>query len=101
MLVVAKRTKLLGAIVEAQLRTEERKRYTWPHYATGARARHECPFLVLVIALDAAVARWARQPIDLGFGSVFRPHVIGPEGIPMLTDADDAARNLPMAAMSV
>jgi len=69
---VADDAPTLGAIVETQLERRERKRFTWPHYATGARARHECPFLVVVLAPDPAVARWAAEPIDLGFGSVFR-----------------------------
>ena len=38
---------VFGAIVEAQLQRDERKRYTWPQYAVGARARHECPFAVI------------------------------------------------------
>src|SRR5689334_8370917 len=33
----------MGAIVEVQLDWRKRKEYTWPYYATGARANHECP----------------------------------------------------------
>src|SRR3977135_1566542 len=39
---------VLGVIVEAQLRRDNRKLYTWPQYAMNARARHRCPFLVMV-----------------------------------------------------
>jgi hypothetical protein len=92
---------VLGSIVEVQLSIEKRKRYTWPHYATGARAAHECEFILLVIAPDAEVARWAGEPIDLGFGSVFQPHVLGPEQIPKITDTDEAARDLALAGLSV
>lgn len=91
---------VLGAIIEAQFEPRERKRYTWPHYATGARARHQCPCIVLVLAPSPAVARWARQPIDLGYGSVFQPQVIGPEQVPQVTDAREAARDLPLACLS-
>ncbi len=91
----------LGAIVETQLEQRERKRFTWPHYATGARARHECPFIVVVLAPDPSVARWAAEPIDLGFGSVFRPHVVGPDQVPVITDPAVAARDLPLAGLSV
>jgi len=99
--IVVGETPMLGAIVEAQLEKRERKRYTWPHYATGGRARHECPFIVVVVAPDPLVAHWASQPIDLGYGSVFQPHVIGPERIPKVTDANEAARDLPLAGLSV
>lgn len=99
--IVVGETPVLGAIVEAQLEKRERKRYTWPHYATGGRARHECPFIVVVVAPDPLVAHWASQPIDLGYGSVFQPHVIGPERIPKVTDAREAARDLPLAGLSV
>jgi hypothetical protein len=92
---------VLGVIIEAQLGTDERKRYTWPHYATSARARHECSFVVMVVAPDPRVARWAREPIDLGYGSVFQPHVIGPEQVPQVTESDQAERDLPVAALSV
>jgi hypothetical protein len=99
--IVEGKAALLGAIVEVQLATDERKRFSWPYYATAARAKHECSFTVLVIAPDAAVARWAKRPIDLGFGNVFRPQVIDPEQIPRVTDPSDAARDLPMAGLSV
>lgn len=92
---------VLGSIVEVQLSIEKRKRYTWPHYATGARADHECEFILLVIAPDAEVARWAGEPINLGFGSVFQPHVLGPEQIPKITDTDEAVRDLALAGLSV
>ena len=45
---------VFGAIIEAQLRPKMSKRFTWPLYAVGARAREKCPFVVLVIAPNAA-----------------------------------------------
>jgi hypothetical protein len=92
---------VLGAIVEAQLQKDDDKRYTWPLYATSARALHRCPVVVMVLAPDPVVARWAGQPIDLGHGSVFQPQVIGPQQIPRITDAEEAMRDLQMAALSV
>jgi hypothetical protein len=91
---------VLGVIVEAQLKTEARKQYTWPLYAVAARARHECPFMVLVITLDPQVARWARQAIDLGDGNLFRPRVMGPDQIPKVMDADVARRDPQLAVLS-
>jgi hypothetical protein len=92
---------VLTAVVEAQLQKDEHKRFTWPHYATGARVRHQCPAIVLVVTPDPQVASWAAQPIDLGPGSVFRPQVIHPEWIPKIVDAREAARDPHLAALSV
>lgn len=93
---------VLGVIVEAQLQEDARKHYTWPLYAIAARARHECPFIVLVVTLDTQVALWASRPIDLGDGMMFRPRVIGPDAIPKLVDADhgNAIRSLPSCRRS-
>jgi hypothetical protein len=49
----------------------------WPQYAMNARARHKCPFLVIVATPSSTVARWAGQPINVGNGTVFRQHIIG------------------------
>src|ERR1041384_3321681 len=84
---------VLGTVFEVQLERKDRKRYTWPLYAVAARARSECPFVVTAGTPDPSVARWACQPIDLGDGMIFRTRVIGPEGIPQVTDRDRAARD--------
>ena len=47
---------VFGCVVEAQLSEDPRKAFTWPMYAVNARARHECPFVVLIIAPDETVA---------------------------------------------
>ncbi len=91
---------VFGIIVEAQLQQDDRKCYTWPLYAVGARARHRCPFVVVVVTSDLHVARWAGQPIHLG-GGVFHPSVIGPEQIPKLTDPAQAVRDPQLAVLSV
>jgi hypothetical protein len=54
-----RRKPVFGAIIEVQLRPEKRKRFTWPLYAVGARARERCPFVVLVVTPSAATAKWA------------------------------------------
>jgi hypothetical protein len=92
---------VLGTIFEVQLQPAARKRFTWPLYAVAARALHECPFVVTVVTADPATARWASQPIGLGGGNTFRPHVIGPEGIPQVTDHELALREPQLAVLSV
>jgi hypothetical protein len=76
----------LAVIVEVQLRADRRKQLSWPAYLATARARLDCPTVLLAICPDAAVARWARQPIRLGHpGLVLTPLVLGPEQVPVLT----------------
>src|SRR4051794_12027086 len=91
---------VLGTIFEVQLERQDRKRYTWPLYAVAARARHECPFILIVVTPNPAVARWADQPIELGNG-IFGPCVIGPQGIPKVTDREQAMREPQLAVLSV
>jgi hypothetical protein len=52
-----------------------------------------------VVTPDPAVAQWAGQPIDLGNGT-FVPRVVGPEGIPQVTDRDQAVREPQLAVLS-
>ncbi len=79
-------------IIEAQLRPDPDKPYSWPLYSAGLRARDRCPVTSIVLALDEATARWAGRPVVLDpLGThVFRPVVIGPGDIPLITDLDQA-----------
>jgi hypothetical protein len=90
-----------GVIIEAQLQPDPRKLYTWPMYAVAARARYECPFAVIVATPDPGTARWAARPIELGNGVIYRVHVVGPESIPVVTEAEQARREPPLVMLSV
>jgi hypothetical protein len=92
---------VFGAIVEVQLRPKKQKRFSWPLYAVGARARERCPFVVLVVTPSAATAKWAARPIELGGGNLYRPLVVGPNGVPKLTDHARARREPQLAVLSV
>ncbi|HEY0478414.1 MAG TPA: hypothetical protein VGD37_12905 [Kofleriaceae bacterium] len=96
-----RRKPVFGVIIEAQLRPKKEKRFTWPLYAVGARAREKCPFVVLVVAPNAATARWAARPIELGGGNHYTPLVVGPDGVPKLTDPARARREPQLAVLSV
>ena len=89
---------VLGIVVEAQLEVDPRKLFSWPHYATGVRARFRCPVYVLVVAVEERVARWAAQAMELGGGNVYRVQVLGPDGVPVVTDPQ-AARAAPELAV--
>src|ERR1700742_1961083 len=91
---------VLGIIVEVQLSTDERKRYAWPAYAVGLRARMRCPVCILVFTAQDAVVRWASSPIELGGGNLFTPLVIGPSGVPVVTDARRAGAEPELAVLS-
>ncbi len=91
---------VFGIIVEAQLRDDPQKFFTWPLYAVTARAQHKCPFVVLVVTPSDATARWASQSIELG-GGTWRALVVGPEGIPIVTDVQLATREPHLAVLSI
>jgi hypothetical protein len=91
---------VFGIVVEVQLSPDERKQYVWPAYVAGLRARLKCPVSLLVITADNACARWAARPIDMGGGSRLVPWVLGPSGIPEITDESAARADPELAVMS-
>ena len=98
--VLAQDAPVLGIVVEVQLSTDERKKFVWPAYVANLRARHRCPVYLLVIAGDDAVARWAAKPIELGGNHRFTPWVIGPAGIPEITNPTVAQLDPELAVLS-
>src|ERR1044072_482340 len=91
---------VFGIVVEVQLSPDERKQYVWPAYVAGLRARLECPVCLLVITADDACARWAARPIAMGGGSRLIPWVLGPSGIPEVTDEAVARADPELAVLS-
>jgi hypothetical protein len=57
---------VLGIVVEVQLNRDDDKGFVWPVYIATLRNRIRCPVCLLVVASDAKVVNWARQPILLG-----------------------------------
>src|SRR5215472_8191035 len=92
---------VLGIVVEVQLQRDDRKRFTWPVYVAGLRARLGCPACVLVVTPTDAVADWCGAPIDLGPGATLTPLVIGPASVPVIEDAAIADRDPELAVLSV
>ena len=91
----------LGIIVEVQLTRDERKRYSWPLYAGALRANWRCPTVVLVVAPDPAIARWAAEPIVTGpGGNSFHPQVVGPSAVPVVTSPEVARGSPELAVLS-
>jgi hypothetical protein len=92
---------VLGIVVEVQLQEAARKRFTWPAYVCGLRARLKCPACFLVVTPDESVANWCRKPIEIGPGNVFVPLVIGPASVPIIDDAAAAERDPELVVLSV
>ena len=92
---------VLGIVVEVQLKPKKRKRFSWPAYVASLRAKFECPCCLLVVTTDERTARWASEPISVGTGTTFCPFVLGPEGVPVVTDPQRAQHFPELAVMSV
>ena len=92
---------VFAIVLEAQRERQGRKRYTWPVYVAVARAERECPTVPLVIAVDAEVAAWAAEKIDLGLSRcTLEPLVLGPATVPVVTDPALAEREVELAILS-
>jgi len=95
-------TPASALVVEVQLHVDDDKRFVWPLYVAGLRARLRCPVALVVLTLDDRVARWAATPIGLDErGSVLRPWVVGPAEVPAITEVADAAALPEFALLSV
>jgi hypothetical protein len=89
-------------VVEAQLRRDPDKRWSWPVYLTGLRARLRCDTALLVVTPEADVAAWAATPIATGHpGWVLVPLVLGPGVVPVVRDAGVAGLSPELAVLSV
>src|SRR5690606_4865959 len=91
---------VLAVVVEAQLRRDTRKRWSWPVYLTTLRARLRCPAVLLVVCPDARTAAWCASPIELSRGATMTPLVLGPREVPVVTDPARAGRCPELAVLS-
>ena len=87
-------------IVEVQLERDDEKLYSWPAYLPVGRARYKCPAAVLVFSPVQSVAAWAARPIPLGPANEFRAHVVGPAGMPLVDDPQQARQDVELAVLS-
>lgn len=91
---------VFGIIVEVQLSRDDRKPFVWPAYVINLRARLRCKVCLLVVTPDEAVARWAAKPIYLGGPNWYQPLVLGPSGVPEVTDEAEALADPELAVLS-
>ncbi|MFC7219247.1 hypothetical protein ACFQLX_13875 [Streptomyces polyrhachis] len=90
--------------IEAQGRRAADKPVSWAYYLSFLKAKYDCAALLLVVCQDGSTARWASGPFPLGtdgWTSLFvHPLVLGPDNVPVITDPEEAARDLALAAFS-
>jgi hypothetical protein len=97
-----KRAPVRAVIVEAQKRTFRDKPPQWARYAAQLWTFLKCPVDVLVICPDAKSAFYYAQAVRTSLpGYTHRPIVLPPSAVPAITDANTAAGNPAMAALSV
>ncbi|GAA3899821.1 hypothetical protein GCM10022244_07490 [Streptomyces gulbargensis] len=90
--------------IEAQGRRDAEKASSWTYYLAYLTAKYGMPALLLVVCQDRATARWATGPfltgVDTWTSLRLHPLVLGPDNVPVVTDPEEASRNLAMAAFS-
>ncbi|WP_327589066.1 hypothetical protein OHA25_20155 [Nonomuraea sp. NBC_00507] len=88
-------------IVEIQQDTSMEPRQL-ARYAAALWLLLGCDVSVLVVCPDRAVAEYYARPIESGLtGYRLRAWVLGPDGVPAITDRQQAAAHLELSAMSV
>ena len=91
-------------VIESQTDPEKERLLRWPHFISHLHDRHGCPVILAVVCNKAATARWARSPIDIGLPGLLmqrtRLVVFGPDNVPAITDATDAATDVMIAVFS-
>jgi hypothetical protein len=89
-----------GIIVEVQLSRNRNKRYAWPAYLANLHARLRCPVCLLVVAGTDALARRLAKPLRFGAGCYVTPLVLGPSGVPKITDEVQASADPELSVLS-
>ncbi|MFE2358562.1 hypothetical protein [Streptomyces parvulus] len=90
--------------VESQGKPDPDKHSSWTYYLAHLYAKYRLPPYLLVVCKDKATASWAAEPIRVGrafhTSLVVFPLVLGPGVLPVITEADEAARDLGVAVFS-
>lgn len=90
--------------VEAQGKQDPKKEASWAYYVAYLQSKYRLPVLLLVVCRDRTTAKWAAGPFTCetrGWTAQRTyPLVIGPDNLPVITDARTAAEKPAMAAFS-
>jgi hypothetical protein len=92
---------IAGVIVEVQLHPDDDKKFSWPLYIAALRAKLRCPATLFVLTPFATVARWAKEPIELGHPRFsLEPIVIELDEVPGSIDLVQAHKLPELAVLS-
>jgi hypothetical protein len=95
------RPPLSALVVEVQLQPDTGKRWSWPVYIVGLRARLRCDVGLVVVTDSTSVATWASSPIPTGHpGFTLTPLVLGPASVPEVRDEVAAEQSPELAVLS-
>lgn len=90
--------------IESQGRRDPKKPAAWAYYLSYMHAKFGHQPVLIVLCPDESTARWAARPITLGIPDypslTVHPLVLGPGNVPVITDAKEVARDIPIAAFS-
>jgi hypothetical protein len=90
--------------LEAQCRKDAAKPGAWAYYAAYLHEKHGLPVVVLVVCQDKTTAGRAELPSVTGLPIwptlTLRPLVLGPHNVPVVTDTETAANDIPLATLS-
>ncbi|BBA96855.1 hypothetical protein RVR_2347 [Actinacidiphila reveromycinica] len=90
--------------IESQGRKDPDKCASWAYYLAYLHAKYGKQVILLVTCQDVGTARWAEGPFHYGISQwrcmTVRPLVLGPHNVPVITDPEEAARDLPLAVFS-
>jgi hypothetical protein len=91
-------------VVESQGKRDDDKRSSWAYYLSYLYAKYRWEPVLIVLTQSRATARWAGRPIRLGLPGwhslTVRPLVLSPENVPLVTDEEEAKRDVFLAAFS-
>lgn len=90
--------------VESQGKPDRDKHNSWTYYLAHMYAKYRLPPFLLVVCKDKATAAWAAEPIRVGrafhTSIVVHPLVLGPGTLPVITEPEEAAQDVGVAAFS-
>ncbi|MCI3278568.1 hypothetical protein [Streptomyces cylindrosporus] len=90
--------------LESQGKPDPDKRRSWPYYLGYLGVRYEADAVLIVLTDDPATERWASQPVASGFPGrpslIAQPLVLGPAGVPVISDAATAAGDISLWVLS-
>lgn len=92
---------VLSVVFEVQRSYKDEKWASWLSYTSTAINQYDCPTVLVVLCPKETEAKGYRRSYDFGFGTIqLRPIVVSFSDIPVIDDADEAARHLGLAMLS-